>query len=83
MQVYTWYSVIMMECTKSRQLLGDFLIYNQMVFWMIHMEIDWPFCGIKSDFSYSEKKFSAHFGDNRNGPPYEIERKMKNSSPHF
>ena len=54
-----------------------------MVFGVIHMGIDWPFCGIKSDFSYSEKKFSAHFGDNCNGPPYEIEMKMKNSSPLF
>ena len=60
------YSVIMMECTKSRQLLWDFLLNNQMVFGVIHMGIDWPFCGIKSDFSYSEKKISANFGDNRN-----------------
>ena len=73
----------MMEYTKSRQLLWDFLLNNQTVFGVIHMGIDWPFCGIKSDFSYSEKKFSAHFGDNRKGPPYEIEMKMKNSSPLF
>ena len=38
---------------------------------------------LRKYFSYSEKKFSAHFGDNRNGPPYEIEMKMKNSSPLF
>ena len=54
-----------------------------MVFGVIHMGIDWPFCDIKLDFSYSEKKFSAHFGDNRKGPPYEFEMKMKNSSPLF
>ena len=73
----------MMEYTKSKQLLWDFLPHNLMVFGVIHMGIDWPFCGIKSDFSYSEKKISAHFGNNRNGPPYEIEMKMKNSSPLF
>ena len=73
----------MMEYTKSRQLLWDFLLNNQMVLGVTHMGIDWPFCGIKSDFSYSEKKFSVHFGDNRNGPPYDIEMKMKNSSPLF
>ena len=54
-----------------------------MVFGVIHMGIDWPFCGIKSDFSYSEKKILAHFGDNHKGPPYEFEMKMKNSSPLF
>ena len=54
-----------------------------MVFGVIHMGIDWPFCDIKLDFSYSEKKFSAHFGDNRKGPPYEFEMKMKNLSPPF
>ena len=48
-----------------------------MVFGVIHMGIDWPFCGIKSDFSYSEKKILAHFGDNHKGPPYEFWKNEK------
>ena len=69
--IYYKYSVIMMECTKSKQLLWEFLLYNQMVFGAIHMGIEWPFCGIKSDFWYSEFFFSVHFGDISKGYPLE------------
>ena len=35
------YSVIMMECTKSKQLLGNFLLYDCIVFWIFLMGFNW------------------------------------------
>ena len=57
------YRVFMMESTKSKQLLWDFLLKDHMVSWVNLIGIKRPFCETKSDFWYSEKKFLVHFGD--------------------
>ena len=35
------YSVIKMECTKSKQLLGNFLLHDCIIFWIFHMGFNW------------------------------------------
>ena len=50
---------------------GIFLIYDHMFFWLILIRFNWPFYEIKLDFWYSEKKFSAYFGDISKGYPLE------------
>ena len=65
------YRVFMMESTKSKQLLWDFLLKDHMVSWANLIGIKRPFCETKSDFWYSEKKISVHFGDISKGYPLE------------
>ena len=59
----TYYRVFMMESTKSKQLLWDFLLKDHMVSWVNLIGIKRPFCETKSNFWYSEIFFSVHFGD--------------------
>ena len=61
----------MMESTKSKQLLWDFLLKDHMVSWVNLIGIKRPFCETKSDFWYSEIFFSVHFGDISKGYPLE------------
>ena len=49
----TIYRVFMMESTKSKQLLWDFLLKDHMVSWVNLIGIKRPFCETKSDFWYS------------------------------
>ena len=65
------YRVFMMESTKSKQLLWDFLLKDHMVSWVNLIGIKRPFCETKSDFWYSEIFFSVHFGDISKGYPLE------------
>ena len=66
-----YYRVFMMESTKSKQLLWDFLLNDHMVSWVNLIGIKRPFCETKSDFWYSEIFFSVHFGDISKGYPLE------------
>ena len=65
------YRVFMMESTKSKQLLWDFLLKDHMVSWVNLIGIKRPFCETKSNFWYSEIFFSVHFGDISKGYPLE------------
>ena len=65
------YRVFMMESTKSKQLLWDFLLKDHMISWVNLIGIKRPFCETKSDFWYSEIFFSVHFGDISKGYPLE------------
>ena len=65
------YRVFMMESTKSKQLLWDFLLKDHMISWVNLIGIKRPFCETKSDFWYSEIIFSVHFGDISKGYPLE------------
>ena len=44
------YRMIMIDLTRSKQLLWEFLRWDHIVFWVILIEFNRPFCEIKSGF---------------------------------